>query len=160
MNEIDLYLSVNQKQVGLCKVCGSDDLLVCCEELPAENNAVPRTKGMTHAFAIEADIPSGWVVTGPLDTVAFHETGPDQYVTRALDWLERTTGNHRTRDLDTMTELVQAIEQSEVAFGVCDVTASDLDAGLPEFDHYCCTCQQTVPIRFKVIDGDYGAPMV
>ncbi len=94
----------------------------------------------------------GWIVTGPM--IAFH-TGPDHFVTRALDWLEKSTGQHRTRNFDTMAKLVEAIDQIEINFGVSDASEDDLKNGLPDFDHYCCTCRKTVPIRWKAIDGRY-----
>ena len=152
MNEIDLYLSANPKQAPLCAVCNGDDLLICCEELPAEANVPTSIRGITHAFAIQADVPLGWIVTGPMDTIAFH-TGSNHFVTRALDWLEKSTGQHRARDFDTMAKLVEAIDQIEINFGVSDVSSDDLMDGLPDFDHYCCTCRRTVPIRWKKIDG-------
>jgi len=140
--------------VPLCSICEGDDLLICCEELPAEPNVPTSFRGITHAFAIQSDVPMGWIVTGPMDTIAFH-TGPDQYVTRALDWLERSTGQHRTRDFDTIAKLVEAIDQIEINFGVSDVSQDDLKDGLPDFDHFCCACRKTVPIRFMAIDGRY-----
>ena len=155
MNPIDLYLSANRKQVPFCSICDGDDLLICCEELPAETNVPSSFRGVTHAFAIQADVPPGWIVTGPMDTIAFHITGPDQYVTRALDWLEKSTGQHRTRDFNSMANLVEAIDQIEINFGVSDVTNDDLKEGLLDFDHYCCACRRTVPIHWKRIDGRY-----
>ena len=154
MNEIDLYLSANQKQVPLCSICNGDDVLICCEELPAEPNVPTSFRGITHAFAIQADVPLGWIVTGPMDTIAFH-IGSNHFVTRALDWLERSTGLHRTRHFDTMAKLVEAIDQVEINFGVSDVSDDDLKDGLPDFDHYCCHCRKMVPVRWKKIDGRY-----
>jgi hypothetical protein len=155
MNEIDLFLSANQKRIPLCSRCDGDDLLICCDEITANGNVPASIRGITHAFAIKAEVPSGWVVTGPMDTVAFRDDGDSHFVTRALDWLERSTGQQRTRDFDSMAKLVEAIDQTEVTFGVSDVTNDDLQAGLPAFDHYCCKCRRTVPVRFKAIDGQY-----
>lgn len=157
MNEIDLYFSANQKQIPLCSICDGDDLLICSEELATETNVPASYRGITHALAIQADVPLGWVLTGPLDTIAFHQTGPDHFVTRALDWLERSTSQHRTRDFDSMAKLVEAIDQIEVKFGVSDVSEDDLTDGLPDYDHYCCACRRMVPIRLTKIDGRYGA---
>jgi gamma-glutamyl-gamma-aminobutyrate hydrolase PuuD len=155
MNEIDLYFSANQKRIPLCGICDGDDLLICCEELPAEPNVPSSFRGITHAFAIQSDVPMGWIVAGPMDTIAFHNTGTNHFVTRALDWLEKSTGQHRTRDFDTMAKLVEAIDQLEINFSVSDVSEDDLENGLPDFDHYCCACRKTVPIRWKMVGADY-----